>query len=325
MNHSQPMHPPTNVSVAMCTYNGSRFLREQLDSIAQQTRLPDELVICDDASTDETPEIVSAFAAAAPFRVRFVRNERSIGSSRNFEQAILLCKGDYIALCDQDDWWFPHKIELLTQVLDSAPDADLAFSDGELMNERSEPLGQHLWGTFGFEERHREYSKVDFVRLLLSGNVVTGATVMLRSSARELFMPIPSTWVHDSWIALVVAVGSRIVFVPEALIRYRVHSGQQEGVLPDTFAGRVRLARRTQGQQHSAMAQRFATLLFFLRSRGISGEVDDLIVRRIEHLKMRATLPSSRLRRIPRVFSELSNYKTFARRPILSMIKDLTF
>jgi glycosyltransferase involved in cell wall biosynthesis len=314
-----------NVSVAMCTYNGSRFLREQLDSIAQQTRLPDELVICDDVSTDETPEIVSAFAATAPFRVRFVRNERNIGSSANFEQAMSLCQGDYIALCDQDDWWYPQKLERLTEVLDSAPDADLAFSDGELMNERSESLGQHLWGTFGFAESHREYSKLDLVRLLLSGNVVTGATVLLRSSARALFMPVPSTWVHDSWIALVVAVGSRIVSVPEPLIRYRVHRAQQEGVLPDTFAGRVRLAHRIQGEQHSAMAERFETLLLFLRSRGLSGEVDSLIVRRIQHLKMRATLPSSRVHRIPKVFSELSNYRTFARRPILSIIKDLTF
>ena len=92
-------------SVAMCTYNGARFLGAQLASVAAQARAPDELVVCDDRSTDETARVVEEFAAAAPFRVRLHVNERNLGTTRNFERAVSLCEGDLIALSDQDDVW----------------------------------------------------------------------------------------------------------------------------------------------------------------------------------------------------------------------------
>ena len=88
-----------NISIAMCTYNGSRFLGEQLKSLAEQTMLPSELIICDDASTDATSAIVKGFADEAPFPVRLIRNEVTLGSTKNFEKAICLCAGEAIALC----------------------------------------------------------------------------------------------------------------------------------------------------------------------------------------------------------------------------------
>src|ERR687885_1327551 len=98
------------VSVAMCTYNGAAFLREQLQSLAAQARTPDELVVCDDASADATVRVVREFAAAAPFPVRLTVNERNLGSTKNFERAISLCAGDLVALSDQDDLWLPAKL-----------------------------------------------------------------------------------------------------------------------------------------------------------------------------------------------------------------------
>src|SRR5690242_1846918 len=100
------------ISVAMCTFNGARFLPEQLESITAQTRLPDELVICDDRSADESLEIIRAFLDRPPFTVRLEINERNLGSTKNFEKAIGLCQGEIIALADQDDVWFPQKLEL---------------------------------------------------------------------------------------------------------------------------------------------------------------------------------------------------------------------
>lgn len=102
--------PKLSISVAMCTYNGSAFLQEQLDSIAAQTRLPDELVICDDGSSDSTVDIVERFAHGVSFRVQLFRNPQNLGSTRNFEQAMRLCTGDLIALSDQDDVWMPEKL-----------------------------------------------------------------------------------------------------------------------------------------------------------------------------------------------------------------------
>src|SRR5258708_3955131 len=101
----------SRISVAMCSYNGARFLREQLESIATQTRLPDELIIFDDRSTDETIEIIDAFVKHARFPVRVEISESTRGATKNFEKAIALCQHEIITLADQDDVWHPNKLE----------------------------------------------------------------------------------------------------------------------------------------------------------------------------------------------------------------------
>src|SRR6185295_6827977 len=97
----------------MCTWNGAAYLRDQLESIAAQTRLPDELIMCDDASIDGTPAIARAFAARAPFPVRLEINEATVGVRQNFTKAIAACTGDLIALSDQDDVWRPDKLRVI--------------------------------------------------------------------------------------------------------------------------------------------------------------------------------------------------------------------
>src|ERR1700751_2230018 len=101
------------ISVALCAYNSSRYGEEQLESIASQSRLPDEVVICDDDSVDDTPSILERFRKEAPFDVRIHRNETNLGVTRNFEKAIALCSGDIIALSDCDDVWRGDKLERL--------------------------------------------------------------------------------------------------------------------------------------------------------------------------------------------------------------------
>ena len=96
------------ISIAMATYNGERFLEEQLRTLSEQVRLPDEVVVCDDGSTDCTQEILAQFAKSAPFPVRLVINDRRLGWRENFLKAASICTSDYIAFCDQDDIWFPE-------------------------------------------------------------------------------------------------------------------------------------------------------------------------------------------------------------------------
>ena len=145
----------STISVALCTYNGERFLAEQLASIASQTRLPDELICCDDGSTDGTVAVLESFAATVPFPVRIVRNERNLGSNENFAQAIFLCQGELIALCDQDDRWLPRRLEVEAQALDAHAEAQLVFSDGEMLGETGERLSSRLWDQFEFSGRCR--------------------------------------------------------------------------------------------------------------------------------------------------------------------------
>jgi len=100
------------LSVAMCTCNGAPYLRAQLRSLAAQSRVPDEVVVCDDVSSDATCDIIADFATRAPFPVRLHVNARRLGWTKNFEQAVALCDGELIALSDQDDVWYPYKIAL---------------------------------------------------------------------------------------------------------------------------------------------------------------------------------------------------------------------
>jgi glycosyltransferase involved in cell wall biosynthesis len=106
------------ISVALAAYNGARYLQEQLDSLAAQRRLPDELVVVDDASSDGTVGILERFRATAPFEVKVHRNTANLGYSANFEVAISRCTGDIIFMSDQDDVWFPEKIEAVAGCFD---------------------------------------------------------------------------------------------------------------------------------------------------------------------------------------------------------------
>lgn len=221
----------SRISVAMCTYNGKKYLREQLASIAAQTRLPDELVVCDDGSNDSTPEIVEEFGRSVPFPVRFIRNPENLGSTKNFEKALGLCTGDLIALCDQDDIWMAEKLARQADMMENDPELGGVFSDGELIDDRSEPLGKRVWQSVGFtRDEQRLFRRGQSAAVLTRKNVVTGATLTIRASLLPLLLPIPAPWVHDGWITWMLVVYSKMEAIPDLLIRYRIHAGQQIGL-----------------------------------------------------------------------------------------------
>ncbi len=256
----------TRISVAMCTYNGEKYLREQLQSIAAQTRLPDEMVVCDDGSSDATSEIIEEFARTAPFPVRFIRNPQNLGSTKNFEKAIGLCAGDLIALCDQDDIWMPEKLACQAEMMERDPELGGVFSDAELIDASSRPIGKRLWANILFtpqeQSRFRSGYEID---VQLKRNVVTGATLVFRARLRPLFMPIPAIWVHDGWIAWMLLVHSKLTFISEPLIQYRLHGGQQIGVealAQSAFPLRQRLqqGKRVEPAKHLALAAELEVL-----------------------------------------------------------------
>ena len=216
------MNPANRVSVALCTYNGEKYLAQQLKSLAQQTRLPDELVVCDDCSSDSTPEMIQEFARTAPFPVRFFRNPVNLRSTKNFEQAITLCDGDFISLCDQDDIWLPEKIASELSVLEQDPTVGGVFSDADLIDASSHMLDKRLWANVLFTLREQgRFQSGHGADVLLKGNVVTGATLMFRASLRPVFMPIPAVWVHDGWIAWMLLMHSKLTFIAQPLMQYQ--------------------------------------------------------------------------------------------------------
>jgi glycosyltransferase involved in cell wall biosynthesis len=238
------------ISIALCTYDGSRFLQAQLDSFAAQSRLPDELVVCDDGSADDTVAIVERFAATAGFPVRVVCNEQRLGSTKNFEQAIRLCTGDFIATSDQDDVWLPDKLALCEAALEAEPARGLVFTNAEVVDDALRPLGHRLWEAihFGPWRRWRVRRGHGF-RMLLRQWLVTGATMMFRAQHRAQVLPIPPNWVHDGWIALVIGALAPIAVVERSTMLYRQHAAQQIGGKKYTWRELYDLAREV-GRTH---------------------------------------------------------------------------
>src|SRR6185503_3389456 len=140
----------SSISIALATYNGEKYLPAQLDSLTRQTRLPDELIVSDDASADRTKVIVLDFAGRAPFPVRFHENRGQTGFRDNFMRAAGLCQSDLVAFCDQDDVWEPHKLAVMEPVF-GQPDVYLAFHNASLINREGKVYGRLYRATSGVE------------------------------------------------------------------------------------------------------------------------------------------------------------------------------
>jgi glycosyltransferase involved in cell wall biosynthesis len=200
---------PRRLSIAMCTYNGARYLEQQLQRIAIQTRPADQLVVCDDGSDDGSADIIRRFAGEVACPVRLRSNEKRLGWTKNFEQAIGLCEGEIIVLADQDDLWHPTKLARREAVFVSCPRVGAVISDAEIVDENLHPMGYRLWDSLNFSPyERRQAARGMFVEVLLKRNVATGATLAFGAELREQVLPIPSEWVHDAhdaWITLLIA------------------------------------------------------------------------------------------------------------------------
>lgn len=321
--------PFGTISVAMCTYNGERYLKEQLESIASQTMLPCELIACDDGSSDSTVNIITAFTRHAPFKVRLVRNRHTLGSTKNFEQAISLCTGELTALCDQDDWWSPAKLATLAKALFESGAGGI-FSDGLLMDKNSRLTGDRLWHSFQFDSKNGAFSGTSDddagISMLLRHTVVTGATLMFQSVLREHMLPFPNEWMHDSWLAWMLALHSRLQAFPEPLIQYRVHEAQQAGVTPRSIWERIKMSRSTGLIEYRKMEQQFGVLTKYASTHpDICGPgILQQIREKHSHEVFRAELYQSHtngLSRLARILTEARNYSLYSE-GLRSMLKD---
>lgn len=216
------------VSIAMTTYNGVRFLREQLATLEAQTLLPYEVIISDDGSTDGTHDIL-ADAAASSLNIVVHRNEQRLGWRRNFFEAMSRCTGDLIQFCDQDDLWEPTKIEEMVAVF-SDPVVMMAFHDATLIDVNGDPIGALGKGGRGIVVH--EPLSLDIWKPVL------GFSIMFR---REL-LNYNQFWdrsidklkpeekaAHDEWVFFLSLVLGKIVHVERPLVRYRIHETNTMG------------------------------------------------------------------------------------------------
>jgi glycosyltransferase involved in cell wall biosynthesis len=321
---------PQTFSIAMCTYNGERHLQDQLDSIASQTRLPDELIICDDCSTDSSRAIIGEFAKTAKFRVDLKINERNFGSTKNFERAIGFCGGDFIALCDQDDVWNPEKLASLEGEFERASSAGLVFSDALIVDDETKAGGTTLWQKLPISAAElRQLQTPRAIDLLLTGSIITGATMAFRARFKSLLLPIPEdlALIHDGWIAVLLAAVSDVIPIAAPLMKYRHHSAQQVGARErrQPRSGiREAMLRETEFEELIKIAARVEERLSECAGEYHTEAAAERLADRLMHLRVREQLPPDRLSRLQTVVKELSagRYHAYAR-GVSSAVKDV--
>lgn len=216
------------VSIALCTYNGAFFLNQQLDSLASQTVLPDEIIICDDASSDDCLQIAKSFASRVSIPVRIHQNKENLGYVKNFENAISRCTQDLIFLCDQDDLWHPEKIAQVVATFDSEPDVGLVLHDFCWIDDNNQPYpgpvdtyGPHQLRAEQLQQEIKENSISVFMKPY--PRAWCGCMMAYRRHFNSVVLPIFPGKGHDDWILKLLAPITEIRFIASPLVSYRMH------------------------------------------------------------------------------------------------------
>lgn len=280
----------------MATCQGARFLEAQLESIARQSRPPDELILSDDASDDGTFELARGFAAGAGFRVSASRNDARLGITANFERALSGCNGDVVFLADQDDLWAPEKIETVLGVFALRPNVGIVFHDGEIVDHDLTPLGASLWDALGFDARERERVKRGRAEEVFLRHVVAaGTTMAFRAEYLPLALPFPRLHsCHDAFTAFVVGAVSEVAIIERPLLRYRLHGENQIGIQKLGFRAQLEMARQQLRTGAFAYAEEFFTVA---RERLVNSACEvplrtlSLIDEKLVHARARNEMP----------------------------------
>jgi glycosyltransferase involved in cell wall biosynthesis len=312
----------------MCTYNGARFLEEQLTSLVAQSRRPDEVVVCDDGSTDASVALLRAFAAEAPFSVLVHENQNRLGSTKNFERAISLCTGELIYLCDQDDIWDSEKIGLTENRFIDDPNVSLVFTNAEVVDDNAKSLGYTLWERLRIDkELQTRLQTSGALEVLLERPIVTGATMAFPSRFRDLVIPIPGdiSLIHDGWIALMLSLVGPFNLIDRPLLKYRQHEAQQLGV-PDITRPAPILANANRRNDFEPEIRKLEAVCERLQANEHRYESQhaEILRDRLNHLHQRITISRSKLSGVRLAINELvsGRYHRYSN-GLYSLMKDL--
>ena len=208
------------VSIALCTYNGEAYLREQLESIVNQSYRPIELIVVDDCSTDDTLKILEEYADKYPF-LKFFINPTNLGYIKNFEKALQLCGGEFIALSDQDDIWDLEKIE---KQVNNIGNNLLIYHDSEFVDENDQSLNRKMSDIMNLYSGNQPEAFLFF-------NCISGHSVLMKKELRDELLPFPDAYFHDWWMGYVATNLGSIDFIKESLVKYRQHQKADTNIL----------------------------------------------------------------------------------------------
>lgn len=214
------------ISIALAAYNGEKYINEQLDSILDQTIQDFELVVCDDCSTDSTWAVLREYQIKDN-RIKLYRNEKNLGFKKNFEKAISLCQGEYIALCDQDDIWTIDHLEVLYK---NIKDKVIACGNSIIVNEKGESqkitLKENMrFDIFKYNDEDKSY------RLLYFSSPYQGSAMLIKKAFFDVALPIPSSSnSHDAWFATLACFAGGINYIEDVILKYRSHSSNNSKI-----------------------------------------------------------------------------------------------
>lgn len=315
-----------NISVVMCSYNGEKFIEEQLVSILSQDKLPYEIIICDDQSTDGTVAIIEKIRMqnhTVPINL-FINKTRK-GYTKNFEEALKKAKGDILALSDQDDYWEPNKLSAIAERFEKNKNLELIFTNAHIVDAKLQHKGYSLFESVGLGiYKKNKLKKGNYFEELLKYNFVTGATMAFRKEILKQALPIPETWVHDAWISLVVSINSYIEFIDVPLIKYRQHSNNQIGSTNDFIEKTKRNLRR--GNTNNLGYNQFLYFKTMVDNRKI--EINKAYYRlleyKVKHFYNRKNINSNIFKSLIIIANELLTFRYFKySQGIRSAAKDL--
>ena len=318
------------VSIAICTYNGEKYLPEQLESFQRQSRLPDEVIVCDDGSKDLTHEILTDFAEKSPFPVKLYYNKQNLGYVQNFGKAMGLCSGDIVILSDQDDVWDINKIKLIEAEFEKSENVGMVYADAEVVDENLRSFGTTMWRCNNFNLEKQELIKRGKpLDVLLRDGFVLGSSMALRAKYLDLILPIPADiyYDHDDWAALLISALAGISLISQPLIKYRQHQLQtslgmklraEAGIKPLVKAG-----RRINNFDQSISQLTFAMQRLEASKYPVKKALSKIKTAR-EHLLARSSLPKNVTSRLIKISQQLiaGNYHAYSN-GLKSATKDL--
>lgn len=317
------------ISVACCVYNGERFLDAQLQSLIAQDRRPDEIVIVDDRSSDDSLRIAERFRDSAPAGTTVIveRNAENRGVVANFQKAIAMTTGEIVFLCDQDDVWHATKVETMLAEFERRPSLLFLFSDARLVDAAGRPLQHTLFAALEVSAYERRLVRERRgMSAWLIRNLATGAASAFRRSVFTAASPFPSEWVHDEWLAIIASALGDVDYIDETLIDYRQHDANQIGMRKLTLPEKFRRLFRPRRDYFRKMRRRTDILADKLRRLGDRVPPAHLaaIDAKRAHVEVRASLPARRVARVAPILREIATgrYRTYSS-GLQSIVRDL--
>lgn len=248
----------STISIALAAYNGAEYITTQLKSLLDQSRKVNEIVISDDSPDDATLAAVTPFLSDA--RVIYLKNHGIKGTAGNFENALRHCSGDYIFLCDQDDWWRPDKVAKLSQILDEKPDVDAVFCNSLIVSENLEFFADEPtlfdWRNFP-DEAIARVNESGALPLFLQHISVSSHNIAFRRQWLKKLLPFPelTPFYPDTWLGLAIAAAGKWYALDECLTLYRLHRSNQSSPDSSPLAGARRARAARAAYRNSTLAE----------------------------------------------------------------------